>query len=551
MLRRSWKVALSGGLMGLLSMSVMLRAGSGARAVVEAAKLDDREAVRALVKQGANVNVAEGDGMTALHWAAAKGDADLAAMLLHAGANVKALTRVGSYLPLHMAAKTGSGAAIDVLLKAGAEVNAVTASGTTPLMFAAAAGNVEGIQMLATRGANVNAKETAKGHTALMFAASANRAAAVKTLVKLGADTAAMTTVFDLTHVAMPPDRSAQNNADTKARREVTKGTKEDGPHLAAGVNRGYEYNELVGAQGGFTALIFAARQGHIESVDALIESGADINRVSGGVRLSPLTIAIINGHFDLAIDLLDKGANPNLEAENGVAPLFAALNCEWSDTVEYPQPQAYLQQKTTYLDLLTALLERGADPNIRLKKKVWYSGYARDNSGVDEIGATAFWRAVYASDVEAARILVAHGADPSLPTMSPATRPPAGAPGMTPLHAAAGAGFLQNYAGNGHRTHPAGWMPAVKFLVEELGADVNARDHEGNTPMHYAAARGDNEMILYLISKGADVKAVNRAGQTTVDAANGPHQRVQPYPETIKLLEGLGATKNKACVSC
>jgi hypothetical protein len=121
----------------------------------------------------------------------------------------------------------------------------------------------------------------------------------------------------------------------------------------------------------------------------------------------------------------------------------------------------------------------------------------------------------------------------------------------MTPLHAATGAGYLQNYAGNGHRIHPAGWMRGVRYLVEELGADVNARDNEGNTPVHYAASRGDNEMILYLVSKGADVKAVNRSGQTTVDAANGPRQRVQPFPDTIALLEGLGAKNNHKCVSC
>ena len=127
----------------------------------------------------------------------------------------------------------------------------------------------------------------------------------------------------------------------------------------------------------------------------------------------------------------------------------------------------------------------------------------------------------------------------------------PIGGPGMTPLHAATGAGYLQNYAGNGHRIHPGGWMRGVRYLVEELGADVNSRDHEGNTSVHYAASRGDNEMILYLVSKGADVKVVNRSGQTTVDAANGPRQRVQPFPETIALLEGLGAKNSHKCVSC
>jgi ankyrin repeat protein len=127
----------------------------------------------------------------------------------------------------------------------------------------------------------------------------------------------------------------------------------------------------------------------------------------------------------------------------------------------------------------------------------------------------------------------------------------PIGGPGVTPLQAAAGVGYGEGFAANSHNHAPNGFMPAVRYLVEEIGADVNARDHEGNTALHHAAARGDNEMILYLISKGADVKAVNRAGETTVDMANGPVQRIQPFPETIALLEQLGAKNNHRCKSC
>jgi ankyrin repeat protein len=200
----------------------------------------------------------------------------------------------------------------------------------------------------------------------------------------------------------------------------------------------------------------------------------------------------------------------------------------------------------------------------------VWYSGYNFDLSGVDEVGATPFWRAAYASDVDAMRLLIANGADPNIPTMKPAGRPrtgdggretvedvsglppvAVGGPGVPPLHAAAGVGYGEGFAANSHRNAPSGWLPAVKYLVEECGADVNARDHEGNTALHHAAARGDNEMVLYLVSKGADVKAVNRAGETTVDMANGPVQRIQPFPETIALLENMGAKNNHRCKSC
>jgi ankyrin repeat protein len=127
----------------------------------------------------------------------------------------------------------------------------------------------------------------------------------------------------------------------------------------------------------------------------------------------------------------------------------------------------------------------------------------------------------------------------------------PIGGPAVTPLQAAAGVGYGEGFAANSHHHAPNGWMPAIRYLVEEIGTDVNARDHEGNTVLHHAAARGDNEMILYLVSKGADVKAVNRAGETTADMANGPVQRIQPFPETIALLEKLGAKNNHKCKSC
>jgi ankyrin repeat protein len=127
----------------------------------------------------------------------------------------------------------------------------------------------------------------------------------------------------------------------------------------------------------------------------------------------------------------------------------------------------------------------------------------------------------------------------------------PVGGPGIPPLLAAAGAGYGEGFAANAHRFAPGGMLAAVKYLVEELHADVNALDHDGNTALHNAASRGDNEMIEYLVSKGADVRAVNRSGQTTVDMANGPVQRTQPYPDTITLLERLGAKNNHKCVSC
>ncbi|HMB81260.1 MAG TPA: ankyrin repeat domain-containing protein, partial [Vicinamibacterales bacterium] len=335
------------------------------------------------------------------------------------------------------------------------------------------------------------------------------------------------------------------------------------------GVDRNYQLNELVAAQGGLTPLLLAAREGHTESVQALLDAGADVNQVSAGDRTSPLLIATINGHFDLAKFLLDKGADPKTAAENNATALYAALNCEWAPKALYPQPRAQVNQQTTYLELMKALLDKGADPNLRLNKKIWYSGYSFDLSGVDETGATPFWRAAYASDVDAMKMLVAYGADPNIRTKRIAGRPragdvdrdvvdvsglppvPVGGPAVTPLQAAAGVGYGEGFAANSHRFAPGGMLAAVKYLIEDLHADVNAFDHEGNTALHHAAARGDVEMIQYLVSKGADVKAVTREGRTTADMANGPVQRIQPWPEALALLEKLGSKNNHKCVSC
>ncbi len=543
-------------LLGVLGLSVPLR-GAVESPIADAAMHRDKAALQTLLRQGSDVNAPQGDGMTALHWAAATGDADVAALLVNARAAVNPATRISAETPLHVAGRLGAAAVIDVLLRAGADANAATTTGATPLMFAAGAGDAASVKLLLAHGAKVNLKEAAKGHTALMFAAAADRAPVIKLLLESGADANATTTVFDLSEVQIAPDRTAQNNASSVGQRAA----QQDRTPQVAGRERRYEQNELVAAQGGLTALHFAARQGHVEAVKAFLDGGVDINQVTAGVGASTLLLAIINGHFDLAMYLLEKGANPNLTEENGVAALYAAVNLRWIDEAEHPQPRAYLQQKTSYLQLMQALLDKGADPNIRVTKKVWYSGYGRDNSGVDEMGSTAFWRAAYSSDVEGMRLLLAHGADPNIRTVTvgrpqPAANGlpgvPSGGPNSTPLHAAAGDGTLQSFAQlNGHRTHPAGWLPAVKYLVEEVGLDVNARDANGNTPLHYAAARGDNEMIQYLVSKGADVTLVNRRGQTTADAANGPLQRVQPFPETVKLLESLGAKNNHKCVSC
>jgi ankyrin repeat protein len=556
-----------------LWVAALVSAAPASTALVNAAKQGQRQEVRRLLRDGADVDTALGDGMTALHWAAQAGDAELTNILLWAGANVAATTRIGGYTPLLIASNRGDAPTIEALVRAQADPNRATTNGTTPLMLAAASGSVEAVRLLIDHGANVNARENVKGETALIFAAAYGRAEVVGVLTAHGADTSVTTKVIDLAAFAKEEQERAAARRAGKAVRDQTGA---DPPGVGAtpspqipGVTRQYSFAELVGHWGGLAPLHMAARQGQIETTKALLDAGADINQPSAGDHMTPLVIAIVNGHFDLATILLDKGADPNLAADNGVRPLYAVLNCQWASKAYYPQPRAYEQQQTTYLALLQALLDKGADPNARLTRKVWYSQYNIDHSGVDESGATPFWRAAYAADVDAMKLLVAHGADPNLPTVRTPGRvrmgadqreapdvsfpPPVqvGGPAVPPLLAAAGVGYGEGTAANVHRFSPSGMLAAVKYLVEELHADVNARDHDGNTPTHNAAARGDNEMILYLVSKGADVTAVNREGKTTVDMANGPVERIQPFPETIKLLEGLGARNNHRCVSC
>ena len=538
----------------LLSVGVVAQSSQ----IANAAMNGDREAVRALIKQGLDVSQAQGDGTTALHWAAMKGDAELAQMLLIAGANHRATTRIGAYTPLYLAARGGHAGVVAALLAAGADPKAETSNGTTPLMIAAASGDTRTITSLVENGSDINAMDKAKGETALMFAAAFNRAEAVKLLLARGADHKATTKVVDLFALTAPEEEQMGRNRGAQPGRVDI-----------AGATRGYRYNELISSQGGMAALHFAARQGFADVVKALVEGGADINQRNAGDETSPLLIAIINGHFDLAKWMLEKGADPAMSAFNGVTPLYAVLNIQWAPKSLYPSPKAYQQQTTGYLELMQLLIDKGADVNARLQRKVWYQAFNSDFAGVDESGATPFWRAAYANDVAAMKLLVTAGADPNIPTMKPAGRPftgegirqiqdtsgvppiPYGGPGVLPIHAATGVGYGEGFAANSHRYAPTGFMPAIKYLVEELGADVNAVDHEGNTPVHLCASRGDNDCITFLVSKGADVTRVNREGNTTVDMANGPVQRTQPYPETIKLLEGLGAKNNHRCVTC
>ena len=565
--------------------------------VADAAMRGDAEEVRVLIERGLDVNAPQGDGMTALHWAAQGESLEITRMLLDAGADPAAVTRNGAYTPLHLAARSGSAGVVAELLERGASARVTTSTGdATPLHLAAAAGSVGAVEALLEHGAGIDRRESEWGQTALIFASSKGRVGVVKTLLRRGADPALVTHVVDVPARAGVDDAAGMVRdsilADFRAKHagdnlnwRPTPGQVRIAVQAAQGVQRTLRdaeehedeidpqselfpgFTGLVGAQGGLTALLHAVREGRVRTAMALLDRGADINQVSAGDGTSPILMATINGHFDLALRLLERGADPNLASYAGATPLFTALNTHWAPKARYPQQQAYQQQQASYLDVMRALLDAGADPDIRLGKHIWYMSYTFDLLRVNVRGATPFWRAAYATDVDAMKLLVASGADPDVPTRKPPERRrrgdddgedrsglppvPVDGPAVWPIHAASGVGYGEGFAGNAHRHVPNGWLPAVRYLIEELGADVNARDHNGYNAVHHAAARGDNELIRYLVDQGADVMAVSRRGQTTVDMANGPVQRIQPFPATIELLEGLGAVNNHNCVSC
>ena len=587
--------------------------------VADAAMVEDIERMSRLLQQGEDVNAAQGDGMTAIHWAAENDNRDIADVLIAAGANPGAVTRMGGYTALHLASKNGAVDVVSALLSAGSDVMARTTTGAvTPLHFAAASGDVDVINQLVKAGAEVNARESVWDQTPLMFAAGGNRLNAVNALIDLGADLQATSKVIDL--VA----RHAEDLEAKKRRDEVLDTFREEsgseagawapGPNeVTAAIQaardyiaqqevivdvveenerdrRTLNYTRLVGTQGGLTPLLLATREGFTDISIRLLDAGAGINTVGAGDKTSPILMAIINGHFDLAMILLERGADPTLASTAGTKPLYAVINTQWAPKARFPQRQEYLQQQTTYLDLMKALLDAGVDPNARLNKHLWFMEYTNSYLDLDTNGATPFWRAAHALDIEAMKLLIEYGADPNIATIKPTERSGVsgfekepcepffhftlhcyaadfidwfygdpsglapvreGGPGVYPIHAATGHGYGVNFAANSHRHVPEAWLAAVRYLVEEHGADVNQRDYNASTPLHNAASRGDNEVIHYLVEKGADVRAINRKGQSTADMANGPFQRTQPYFDTVALLESLGSINNDNCVSC
>ena len=440
-----------------------LAAGADRAALIEAAKSGDRVQVRALLKSHADINTAEPDGMTALHWAVRENDTETIQLLLRAGANAKASNRYG-VTPLALAALNTNASVVEMLVSAGADPNASSPEGETILMTAARAGGAEAIKVLIAHGARVNATEKWQGQTALMWAAAENHPDAIKALVERGAEINARSKEWQF------PEYRYQTN--------------------------GMAVFQLP--RGGWTALMYAARQNAIEAAAALADLGADMN-AGDPDGTTALQLAVINVHYDLANRLLEKGADPNVADRSGMTALYAAVDMRGpANMLTRPEPK--LLDRIDAVDLVKSLLAHGANPNARLKKPI--IGRHQNLVGDASLGegTTALMRAAKGGDLPVLRLLIAGGADPTI-TQKDRT---------TTAMIAASSGAKEEAA-----------LDALKLLAEH-GVDIDAFNTNGQTVLHNAAGRGFNSIVKYVAEAGAKLDRRDRQRRTALDVALG-----------------------------
>ncbi len=428
--------------------------------LADAAMARNALTVRSLLQKKANVNAPQVDGTTALHWAVRYDDLDTADLLIRSGARVSTANREG-VTPLQLAAMNGSASMIDKLLKAGAEANAaLTPSGDTALMMAARTGTPEAITVLLEAGANVNAKESWGGTTALMWAASEQHTAAVKLLLEHGADVNARSNFV-----------AAANGRGFEGRT----------PAVPKAEQKVEEF-----ASGWLTPLMFAAREGDLESARLLVNAGANVNAIAGDGK-DALGLAIFNGNYDFASFLIDSKSDVNHADTQGFTPLFWAVDRRNMETA----PNFPWMITADPLPLIKKLLDAGANPNALVNN----TPRARMRAGSPRIVfATALMRAAFSADLELVKMLLSYKGDPKIISSD----------GETMIEAAAGLGFIQGYSKG---KTAAERLEVVKLFVG-LGADVNQADDYGITPLMVAGNMGDTAVIQYLVDAGADLGA-------------------------------------------
>jgi len=441
----------------------MLTAGYAAAAgseVADAAMQQDREAIRALLQRKADVNAPQVDGTTALHWAVRMDDLELADMLIRAGATVTAANLQG-VTALQLAALNGTAAMLGTLIEAGADPNAPhTRYNDTALMLAARTGKTDALEVLLEAGARVNQQETWGGTTALMWAVAERHPAAVKVLIDDGADVNARSHFVP-----------AANGRGFEGRTPVA--SKAD-------------QNVEEFASGWMTPLMFAAREGDVESARLLIAAGAAVNALAGDGK-NALSIAVFNGNYELASLLIDHEADVNNADTQRFTPLFWAVDRRNMETA----PNFPWMVTADPLPLITKLLDAGADPNVLVNN----TPRARMRGGSPRIVfATALMRAAFSGDLELVRLLLSYGADPKVVSSDQETM----------VAAAAGLGFIHGY----HTGRPETERLEVVKLLVALGGDVNQADDYGITPLMVAGNMGHTAVIQYLVDQGADLGA-------------------------------------------
>jgi ankyrin repeat protein len=554
--------------------------GAGRSEVADAAARGDDAAVRKLVEQHADVNAAQSDGATALHWAVFRSDRDMVDVLLRAGANPKVANREGS-TPLWLASINGDAGVIAALIKAGGDPNESLPLGRTPLMAAARTGNVDAIKVLLDHGAQVNVKETLRGTTPLMWAADEGHAYAIKVLIEHGADITAKSDPAERGRgpalgksndprkaVAAQGAALAAGNALDLSQLSGLRGDNNGisggrgaaagaaparggrgggrGGQAAAGANAdqddafvaafGARGRAVVKDGGGLTPLVYAARADDLDSVKALLAAGADINQTTL-YGWSPLLVATQNRYYKLGAYLLDHGANVNLANKGGWTPLYLATDNRNIEGGDYPVRKPDID----HLEYIKLLLDHGADVNARMKDST-ETRTVFTNQWLDENGATAFLRASQSGDVELMKLLLARGADPKIDTVLH----------VTALQVAAGIGWVEGIT---YEWSPQATFEACKMLVD-LGLDVNAQADTGRTALHGAAHKGRTDVIQLLVDHGAklDVRDYgntdNRGGKLAihtwepVDYADGlvrvGVQSAIAHPEAGLLLRKL-----------
>jgi ankyrin repeat protein len=471
--------------------------------LLEAVKAQDRTTALALIAQHVNVNAPESDGTMPLHWAVHENDVPMVDSLIRAGANVNVKNDYG-VTPLAEAAVIGNPAMLECLLKGGADVNAANDDGQTALMILARTDKVDAVELLLKRGANVNVAERWRGQTALMWAAAEGEPDMVRELASHGAELNA---------------RSKVNNWD----RQVT------------AENRA-KYMPL----GGWTALLFAARQGNLACAKALVEAGADKD-LQDPDGVSPMVSAIVNGHYEVADYLAKQGADVNLADRWGRTALWVEVDMHTLPHSGRPDPIDSGSVGST--ELMKTLLAHGADVNAQLVTFPPYRSLSdRGGDNILSIGATPLIRAAKAGDVAAVRMLLEKGADPNLATKV----------GVTAVQAAAGVGSRENDTRGRFKTE-AEAIESIQLLLA-AGANVNAAEARGQTALHGAAFWGMNQLVQFLADHGARLDAKDKRGFTPLDAALGRAggngfggNRIDVHKDTAELLEKLMQTSQAA----